>query len=104
MRSSHPSLDSTWSTTWFSTFWRQRISSAITATNAAYVDRILRADVAASQFRNGQTAPSHGICYYYDPNRSSREVVYRGMWVSDPSQKSWGWSRAGNRVWSNPRS
>ena len=102
MKSSHPSLDSTWSTTWFSTFWRQRISTAITATNAAYVDRILRADVAASQFRNGQTAPSNGVCYYYDPNRSSREVLYRGRWASGSSQKSWGWSKAGNRVWSNP--
>ena len=104
MRSSHPYLDSTWSTTWFSTFWRQRISSAITATNASYVDRILRADVAASQFRDGQTASSHGVCYYYDPNRSSREVVYRGMWASGSSPKSWGWSKAGNRVWNNPHS
>jgi hypothetical protein len=38
MRHSHQDTDSTWNTTWFSTFWRQRISSAATATNAAFVN------------------------------------------------------------------
>ena len=41
MRHSHQDTDSTWNTTWFSKSWRQRISSTVTATNAAFVNRIL---------------------------------------------------------------
>ena len=32
--------------------------------------------------------------------KKKSEVLYRGMWASGSSQK-WGWSKAGNRVWSN---
>ena len=48
MRSSHPRRASTWSTTWFSAFWRQRIFKASTATSAAFVARALLADQAAA--------------------------------------------------------
>jgi len=44
MRRSHQDTDSTWNTTWFSVFWRQRNSSTVTATNAAFVNRILQRD------------------------------------------------------------
>jgi len=50
MRHSHQDAESTWNTTWFSTFWRQRISSAVTATNAAFVNRILQRDAVADVF------------------------------------------------------
>ena len=57
----------TWNTTWFSTFWRQRISSTVTATNAAFVNRILRRDSVFQQ--DGPSiakAPPYPRFYYYD--------------------------------------
>ena len=64
MRSSHPRRAATWSTTRFSTFWRQRISTAATATSAAFVDRAIRADQAAAfEGPRGPASPipaSHG--------------------------------------------
>ena len=36
MRHSHQDSESTWNTTWFSAIWRQRVSSTVTATNAAF--------------------------------------------------------------------
>ena len=48
MRNSQPRRASTCSTTWFSTLRRQRISTASTATSAAFVGRALRADQAAA--------------------------------------------------------
>ena len=42
MRHSHQDTDSTWKTTWFSEYWRQRFSSTVKATNAAFVIRILQ--------------------------------------------------------------
>ena len=44
MRSSQPWWASTLPTTWFSAFWRQRISTAAAATRAAFDSRVLRAD------------------------------------------------------------
>ena len=57
MRHSHQDTDSTWNTAWFSTFWRQRISSTVTATNAAFVNRILQRD---SVFETGLEGP---VCF-----------------------------------------
>ena len=79
MRSSHPSRASTWSTTWFSTFWRQRISTAATATSASFLDKILRADQAAalegSRSRKPHSRfPRH---YYYNPNHGRQHTQYR---------------------------
>ena len=48
MRHSHAEPASTWSTTWFSAYLRQRIAAAITATNAVFIGRILNADAAAA--------------------------------------------------------
>ena len=79
MRSSHPSRASTWSTTWFSTFWRQRISTAATATSAALLDRILRADQAAA-FEGPRSRKPHSRFprhYYYNPNHGRQHTQYR---------------------------
>ena len=79
MRSSHPSRASTWSTTWFSTFWRQRISTAATATSAAFLDRILRADQVAAlggpkSRKPHSRFPRH---YNYNPNHGRQHTQYR---------------------------
>ena len=79
MRSSHPSRASTWSTTWFSTFWRQRISTAATATSAALLDRILRADQVAAlggpkSRKPHSRFPRH---YNYNPNHGRQHTQYR---------------------------
>jgi len=77
MRHSHQDTDSTWNTTWFSAFWRQRISSTVTATNAALIIRIsdmvlqyqsiLQRDSVFQQ--DGPSiakAPPYPRFYYYD--------------------------------------
>jgi len=82
MRHSHQDTDSTWNTTWFSTFWRQRISSTVTATNAAFVNRILQRDSAFQQ--DGPSiakASPYPRFFYYFPS-SSGQPEYRGA----PSQ------------------
>ena len=80
MRSSHPRRASTWSTTWFSTFWRQRISTAATATSAAFVDRALRADQAAA-FEGPRSRKPHSRfprhCYY-NPNHGRQHTQCSG--------------------------
>ena len=78
MRSSHPHRASTWSTTWFSTFWRQRISTAATATSAAFVAKILRADE-SSAAEGPRARASHSWTprhYFYDPNRGRQTTKY----------------------------
>ena len=79
MRSSHLSRASTWSTTWFSTFWRQRISTAATSTSAALLDRTLRADQApvleGPRSRKPHSRfPRH---YNYNPNHGRQHTQYR---------------------------
>ena len=79
MRSSHPRRASTWSTTWFSTFWPQWISTAATATSAAFVDRVLRADQAAA-FEGPRSRKPHSRFprhYYYNPNHGRQHTQYR---------------------------
>jgi len=53
MRHSHQDVESTWNTTWFSTFWRQRISSTVAAKYQRgfreFVNRILQRDALAQQ-------------------------------------------------------
>jgi len=78
MRHSHQDTDSTWNTTWFSTFWRQRISSTVTATNAAFVNRILQRDSVFQQ--DGPSIAKASPCprfYYYDPKLNWRSCNYR---------------------------
>ena len=80
MRSSHPRRASTWSTTWFSTFWRQRISTAVAATSAAIADRALRA-AQASAFEGPRPRKPHSRFlrhYYYNPNHGRQHTRYRG--------------------------
>ena len=48
MRHSHAASAPTWPTTWSSKYWRQRITAAVTATNAAFIGRLLKADAAAA--------------------------------------------------------
>ena len=79
MRTSHPRRASTWSTTWFSTFRRQRISTAATATSAAFVDRALRAEQAAT-FEGPRSRKLHSSSprhYYYNPNHGRQHAQYR---------------------------
>ena len=80
MRGSHPCRTSTWSTTWFSTFWRQKIPTAATATGAAFVDRALRADQAAA-FEGPRSRKHHSRfprhCNY-NPNHGRQHKHYRG--------------------------
>ena len=78
MRHSHQDTDSTWNTTWFSAFWRQRISSTVTATNAAFVNRILQRDSVFQQ--DGPSiakAPPYPRFYNYDPKLNRRSCNYR---------------------------
>ena len=78
MRHSHQETDSTWNTTWFSTFWRQQISSTVTATNAAFVNRVLQRDPVFQQ--DGPyiaKAPPYPRFYYYDPKLNRRSCNYR---------------------------
>ena len=78
MRHSHQETDSTWNTTWFSTFWRQQISSTVTATNAAFVNRILQRDSVFQQ--DGPSiakASPYPRFYYYDPKLNRRSCNYR---------------------------
>ena len=48
MRHSHHGFDSTWTTTWFSTFFHQRLGVVVTVTDTAFIGRILKADSAAA--------------------------------------------------------
>jgi len=76
MRHSHQDTDSTWNTTWFSTFWRQRISSTVTATNAAFVNRILQRDYVFQQ--DGPSiakASPYPRFHYYDPKLNRRSFT-----------------------------
>jgi len=78
MRHSHQDTDSTWNTTWFSTFWRQRISSTVTATNAAFVNRILQRDSVFQQ--DGPSiakASRYPRFYNYDPKLNRRSCNHR---------------------------
>jgi len=78
MRHSHQDTDSTWNTTWFSTFWRQRISSTFTATNAAFVNRILQRDYVFQ--KDGPSIAKAPPCprfYYYDPKLNRRPCNHR---------------------------
>ena len=77
--SRHPSRASTWSTTWFSTFWRQRISTAATATSASFLDKILRADQAAALEGSRSRKPNSRFPrhYYYNPNHGRQHTQYR---------------------------
>ena len=78
MRHSHQDTDSTWNTTWFSTFWRQRISSTVTATNAAFVNRILQRDSVFQQ--DGPSiakASPYPRFYNYDPKLNRRSCNHR---------------------------
>jgi len=113
MRSSHPCRASTWSTTWFSTFWRQRISTAATATSAAFVDRVLRADQAAA-FEGPRSRKPHSRFprhYYYNPNHGRQHTQYRSRSQGRGSDSSrtdeWGTSRnSGGRPlgrWNNSK-
>ena len=79
MRSSHPLRTSTWSTTWFSTFRRQRISTAATATNAAFLDKILRADQAAASGGPRSRKPHARFSRHcsYNPNHGRQHKQYR---------------------------
>ena len=79
MRNSHPFRASTWSTTWFSTFWRQQISTAATATSAAILDRVLRADKAAA-FEGPESCNPHSRFprhNYYNQNHERQHPQYR---------------------------
>ena len=79
MRSSHPRRASSWFATWFSTFWRQRIFTAATATGAAFVGRALRVDQAAA-FEGPRSRKPHSCFlrhYYYNPNRGRQHTQYR---------------------------
>jgi hypothetical protein len=92
MRSCFDSSESTWSTTWFSTYWLQRISSATTATNAFFVDRIIRADVAATH-QQGRSAYDRRYpqFYHYDPNQRRRGIYYsRNFHGANASHKAAG--------------
>ena len=79
MRSSHPRRVSTWSTTRFSSFWWQQISTAATATSASFVDRVLRADQAAA-FESPRSRKPHSCFprhYYYNPSPGRQYTQYR---------------------------
>jgi hypothetical protein len=97
MRSCHRSTSSTWTTTWFSTFWRQRLSTSATATSASFVGRILHEDSVAAQGGPRSTRPSYFPKFYnYNPVRGRQSVVYpRSPWVA-PSVSS---SPLGGREW-----
>jgi hypothetical protein len=78
MRHSHQDVESTWNTTWFSAFWRQRISSTVTATNATFVNRILQRDAVAQQ--GGPCTAKASPCprfYNYDPKQNRRSIIHR---------------------------
>jgi len=78
MRHSHQDTDSTWNTKWFSTLWRQRISSRVTATNAAFVNRILQRDSVFQQDGPSTAKASpHPRFYNYDPKLNRRSCNRR---------------------------
>jgi len=77
MRHSHQDVESTWNTTWFSTFWRQRISSTVTATNATFVNRILQRDAVSQQ--GGPCTAKASPCprfYNYDLKQNRRSIFH----------------------------
>jgi hypothetical protein len=87
MRHSHQDADSTWNTTWFSTFWRQRISSTVTATNAAFVNRILQRDTVVQH--DGPSiakVPPYPRFYNYDPKQNRRSIIHRNPYI--PREKA----------------
>ena len=121
MRSSHPRRASTWPTTWFSTFWRQPVSMAATATSAAFDSRALRAHRAAFESpmsRNPHSRfPRH---YYYNLNHGRKNRQYRnrtqGRGTDGGHPDKWRtccnsedrrpdrrWSKSGGRMSSNHR-
>jgi hypothetical protein len=68
----------TWNTTWFSVFWRQRISSTVTAKNSAFVNRILqRNSVFQKDGPSIAKASPYPRFYYYDPKLNRRLCNYR---------------------------
>ena len=76
MRHSHAVMASTWSTTWFSTYWQQRIAAAVTATNAVFIGRILNADAAAAcgGFKANKPPRFPRYCFF-DPRRARGSMV-----------------------------
>ena len=73
MRHSHQDTDSTWKTTWFSEYWRQRFSSTVKATNAAFVIRILqRVSVFKQDGPSIAKAQPYPRFYNYDPKVNRR--------------------------------
>jgi len=78
MRSNQQDNNSIWNTTWFSTYWRQRLSTTATATNAAFVRRIPQADSIAQQNGPKQTRASYFPKFYnYKAQRASSGVPTR---------------------------
>ena len=78
MRHSHQDVESTWNTTWFSTFRRQRVSSTATATNATFVNRILQRGAVAQQ--GGPCTAKASPCprfYNYDLKQNQRSIIHR---------------------------
>ena len=81
MRISHPRRAFTWPTTRFSTFWRQRISTAAMATSASFVAMALRADQAAASLGPRSRKPHSRFLrhyYYYNPNHGHQHTQQRG--------------------------
>jgi len=76
LRHSHAAMASPWSTTWFSTYWRQRIAGAVTATNAVFIGRILNADaaVACGGFKANKPSRFHKY-YFFDKRRALGSMV-----------------------------
>jgi hypothetical protein len=87
MRHSHQDADSTWNTTWFSAFWRQRISSTVTATNAAFVNRIpQRGTVVQHDGPSIAKVPPYPRFYNYDPKQNRRSTIHRNPYI--PREKA----------------
>ena len=69
---------STWYTTLFSTYWRQRIAAAATATNAVFIGRIHNADVAAAYsagFFKASRSSRFPKYHFFDPRRARESMA-----------------------------